>query len=461
MPEDLLFVTGIKPSNIRESNRLSSETRAHAARVSHQRRISAKGPAKRTLRRQKTGGVARVSKKAYEAVAAGQEIRKLNLSPRTVAWHGQHSLVLPNSPSNASDSSKQDASDAGDFDIHRYEPFLPEFPLLPRQPLGESFVVFDQTYETRSYHIWTTILSRRTAHYGFHCREVFLRIIPQRALTSSAVRHMVLAHSLAHEYKRARPGEAHELYVKALHHYTKGLQAMYQSDPNTLSFLTAICVAFLIEALQDNYSGLQKHLKGYEEVVVRYQGEHDEDYGSLRGCFYAIRVYGGLMKLGTLHAQSSGPWNVKTSRAHIAEIIHRAGSKAGIRDPLELREIKTALGQWFGADRVQHRTHEATVNRQAIYLLFNFAITLLPEADVGALSCYVDSKQVELLVDEAEMYFDKGKLLRQHEKKELTKTIKLLAECIVGYVPDSSCQEKATKLLQQIKLDRSRRPEGW
>lgn len=264
---------------------------------------------------------------------------------------------------------------------------------------------------------------------------------------------MVLAHALAHEHRRANPKDGPQLSMKALYHYTRGLQAMYRAELRGHDFLAAICMAFLVEAGQNNHSGSMKHVKGYEEVILNYRGEHDSDYRTIKGCYYSMRVYGELMALGRLPQSTTETFSIETARADIVQIISRMEDRVTLRNPHVFHQVKVSLGQWLNAERDKHRTYEISLNREATLLLLHFAVTLMPQNDAGWISCEADPEQVCHLVSAAESYVQEGQHMKAKDQVQLHVTLKTLATCVVKYVPmKTKCHRKAEELLRDLEL---------
>lgn len=452
MAQDVMWMSGVEPASIRDKNLLASQRRAHAAKISHQRRKAAKDAAEKKAAKNHVTNV-------FHFVGPDGETIYSNIGPR-------HDIVNIQYPTTTVTHSEED-QDAiqqiikGSKENRGLQDWsdLVVSPPMATQVQDEVSVVFEQPYQQRSFHVWTTILSHRTAKYGFHCRDMFLRVIPQRSMNSPALRHMVLAHSLAHEYRKDNPHDSHSLSTRALYHYTKGLKAMYQVNLRDNDFLAAICMAFIVEAGQNNHSGSMKHIKGYEDVFLNYKGEHDEDYWTIRKCYYVMKVLGELMALGRLPERSPEPWSVEKARAKMKKIIHDMENRSAIADPLILHQHKVALGQWFNAERDWKRTYQATIDRQATLLLLHFAITLLPQYEAGDLSYESDPQQSIYLLSAAETYLAQGSRLDAKDQKQLCETLELLAVSIIRNVKDIECRMKATDLLRQASI-RSVKLEG-
>lgn len=453
MAGNVLFVTGIEPANSRAKNLLASERRAHAARVSHQRRKATKTAASRKPHCVWSTNKSRTCQPDYHAGLAYQSAWLEADFPQSYGHSSnQYFPFAFEVDDEAVDSTQWTATGIGGRRNSRSPSRLAKHPPVFKQMQSEISVIFEHTYQKESFYAWTTVLSQRTAKLGFYCRDMFLRVIPQRAVGSQGLQDMVLAHALAHEHRRANPKDGPQLSMKALFHYTRGLQAMYRAQVQGLDFLAAICMAFLVEAGQNNHSGSMKHVKGYEEVILGYQGEHDSEYRTIKGCYYAMRVYGELMALGRLPRQTTEPYSIERSRRDVVQIISDMEDRVTLRNPLVSHRIKVSLGQWLNAERDQHRSYETSINREAILLLLHFAVTLMPQDDVGWLSGEADPEQVCHLICAAEGYIRQGRNMNVNDWTQLIVTLKTLAVCMVRYVPyKTKCHLKAQELLRDLE----------
>lgn len=453
MSQNVMFVTGIEPANSRAKNLLASERRAHAARISHERRKAKKTAALRKPHCIWSPNKSRTCQPdhypGYLYPSVGPET---DFAQGHSHFGNQHPSTVPKDHDEAGDTDQWTAIGTDGRRSLRSPSRLAKHPPVLKQMQSDVSAIFDQTYQKQSFYAWTTLLSQRTAKYGFYCRDMFLRVIPQRAMSSPGLQDMILAHALAHEHRRANPKDGPQLSMKALYHYTRGLQAMYRAELQGHNFLAAICMAFLVEAGQNNHSGSMKHVKGYEEVILNYQGEHDREYLTIKGCYYAMRVYGELMALGKLPQGTTGKWSVDKARADIVRIISAMEDRVKLRDPLVFHRVKVSLGQWLNAERDQHRTYEICMNREATLLLLHFAVTLMPQDDAGWLSCEADPDQVCHLICAAEDYVKQGRNMSGKDQAQLIVTLKMLAVCMIRYVPHKTrCHEKAKELLRDLE----------
>lgn len=454
MTETTLWTNVTNPTNSKERNLLASERRAHAARISHQRRRAARQAAAKRLPHVKV-------EDAFQFVDVNGQLISSNVTqhddlidvecPTVILTYSKEDedairRMLKDSTKYHDDESGSDHSDGSDVSDQSLSP-----PVLTHMPDVIS-TVFDEPYQKQSFQIWTTVLSQRTASYGFYCRDIFLRVIPQLCMNSPALRHMVLAHSLAHQHRRANlcAIKTNLLPTRALYHYTKGLEEMCHVKTQANDFLAAICMASLVEAGQNNHSGTMKHVKGYEEVFQNYQGEHDETYHTLRSCYYVIKIFGELMALGRLPDHQPGPWTVETARESMKKILHSMEDRSSMADPQILLQHKVALGQWFNAERDWNRTYNASINREATLLLLQLAISLMPQYGAGDLSSDVEPRQIIYLLSGANDFLEQRHNLDRGEQKQLYETLELLAISVVKNIKDLECRRRAMDMLQEI-----------
>lgn len=447
MAEAILWTNFVDPTSSRDKNLLAAERRAHAARISHQRRKAAKEAAARRTPQVK--------------VDNGLRFVDSNGDADHTTSQSNDDLVSVEYPTVILSYSKDDEDAIRQLIEHNKESQDDEHdsdsdgsPLQLTHVPDELSAIFEQPYQKQAFLIWTSVLSERTAKYGFYCKDLFLRIIPQLSMNSPALRNMVLAHALAHQHRRANPHAAsqHLLPTRALYHYTKGLQGMCQVKHQDNEFLAAICMASLVEAGQNNHSGTMKHVKGYEEVFMNYQGKYDELYQTLRLGYYVVKIFMELIAVGKSPDHEPGPWTVDKAREDMKKILHSMEDRSSLLDPERLYLHKVALGQWFNAERDWNRTYEASVNRQATLLLLQFAVVLMPQYEAGELSIDVDPRPILDLISGANEFLDRSRHLDVIEQRQLFETLELLAVSIIKNIKDLECRRKATNLLQEIML---------
>lgn len=437
-----MWTPGIElTANEKTRNLRASERRAHAAKVSHQRRRATKDIA--VKQSSKTPGEESqcLSTGSGSITYESPPLQSWSLAQRDGLWLAAKSLFGDDVASKAEQKENVHQS------VKAFDLQLTWYSSMQREPESQCFAIFDSEYQKRSFHLWTTSFSDRAAKFGVYCSSVFFRIIPQHALVSPMLRDMVLAHSFACEHWKADPRHAHSLSVKALHHYTKGLKAMYESKPDTHDFIAAIMMAFLLEARQNHYAGAAQHVGGYEKIIMNYQGVHDEDYQNLKGCYYTMRTYGELWELGQLSEPVQEPWSTFDARNTIAHTIHQAEEYTTTRNPLQLHRIKKDLGTYLNVDKDQYRTKDITLNQEAILLLLHVTVTILPSEIVGWLSSATDPDQLNHLLSIAETFLKQIRRTKESEK-ELLITLEMLATSVLRNVLDDGCQQRAVELLQ-------------
>lgn len=438
-----MWTPGIElTTNERARNLRVAQCRAHAARISHQRRKAAK-----------QGHV----EQGPNTIVGGRRCQNTSCASVTNppfpyqlrSWAQRHHLWLVGESLFGIDVGSETGQDNnGSHGVKASDLQLTWYSLVQKEPENHVLAVFDQEYQKRSFHLWTTCFSDRVAKYGVYCANVFFRIIPRQAQTSPMLRHMILAHSLACEHWKAHPKHAPSLSIRALHHYTQGLKAMYESRHDTHDFIAAIMMAFLLEARQNHHSRAAQHIEGYEKTIMNYQGLHDDEYRRLKGCYYTMRTYGEMWALAQPYEHTQEPWSVVDARNSIAHTIRQAEEYAGTRDPLQLHQLKVEVGKYLNADKDQYRICDLTLNQEAILLLLHVTVTILPSDAVGWLSSRNDMDQLNHLLSIAEAFLKQARAIKKAEEKELFATLAMLAKSVLRNVHDESCQQRAADLLQ-------------
>lgn len=451
MTQQFKLISGIDlTSDERTRNLHRSECRAHAAKISHQRRRAAKVELNRnTLDTVPVSSYGQGRDRLQAHIPHTTSYSPANYSPEMPQENGLFYTSTKSVLHSGVDDEAEQAEEITDHGLASQ--WQPIWMSSIQEPANQVYSVFDQDYQKRAFYIWNVAFSDRAAKFGVYCVYVFMRMIPQLAMDSPMVRHMVLAHALATEHWRADSSHANLLPYDALYHYTQGLRAMYKTKCDTHEFLATIVLAFLLEVGQNKHPEAKQHVKGYEEAMAQYRGLHNVEYQMLMGCFLTMRTYSELWALGQQPGQTQGSWSVTEARRIIARIMNEAETCIYERAPLQLQRIKVELGRFMNAE--PYKMHDVDVNQEALLLLLHATVAILPSDIAGWLS----DNQVYHLLSMAEAYLKQGIRMEESEAEELFTTLDMFAEFVLRNVLEEQCQKRAALLLQAIDSEKLRR----
>lgn len=316
---------------------------------------------------------------------------------------------------------------------------------IPRQPHSNVRLVFNNADWLQAFEFWIKVSGPATARYASPYGEVWTRILPQFAMTSATVRHMLLAHAYIYAIRfRAFSADAKTFEARACYHYTKGVKEMCTKVSGT-EFLAAAKLGYVFEAVRNNYDSARLHLKGCEAILKNYQEPRDEVFQLLTASHDVANTITSILthKAVQNYDENSAriiPWTCAPfdttdgARHMIGLIIEKIGDGLPLNDDTVLGDVKLSLRDWVGTLRKWDAQDAPSARRSALLLLFNLATALLPTTDVGRLSQAASPHLIQYILRSANNYLDKRVTMNLEDRKDLLLTLKMLANYTIRFV---------------------------
>ncbi|OQV08171.1 Fungal specific transcription factor domain-containing protein [Cladophialophora immunda] len=337
--------------------------------------------------------------------------------------------------------------------------------LLLSKTLG---LPFGTNEEARSLQHWLLLTAPVLAHYGPQ-GDFYTVLVPQIALQSPAVKHMLVALSMTHEKFHTGVATATpKMNSQAVSHYISAIAEIRNNNPPKLHVVIASLVAWVIELFQNNLPGAVVHLRGTLKLLREYK--RSKPPGSAadvlrKSILPTSSLAKGLTQLmihtgpipGEIEPEYRGhicyPWGGQAFSSFAegrSAICHYIEELADSGSGCNIREIEKLLGHWFEPARRWDQETIPTSALTALLLLFNLALALLPSSDVAGFSYSINPRTVDFVVDRAAV------LANIHQKieprnEDLRQTLVIVLNFVVRLFPDSSSHGRASLLLRQLR----------
>lgn len=456
---EIKFMSGIDPVGVKERELAIAEKRSHSAKIAHKRRKAkreAQSPSEPPGKSRLAVSNSTLRRRNDDA---GKPLHLVELSPES-QWSTPYGTWSPVHES-SSEASESSAFKTSKSTIVPYTK-LSTTPSVPAQPHSNVFLAFDNAYGLQAFDFWLRISGPATARYASPYGDVWTRVLPQFAMTSTTVRHMLLAHAyIFAKYFRAFSADAHKLEKLALYHYSQGVKEMCTKVSGN-EFLAAAKLGYVFEALTHNNDRALLHLKGSDAIVRNYDGYKDDTFQLLVGSHEVANKITSILTHKTVQACQEDspraiPWNCAPfdttgeARRMIGLTIERIGDSSSRDGDTALDDIKVSLRDWSGTLRKWDAQDAPSPHRTALLLLFNLATALLPTNDVKRLNQAASPHLIQYILKSANEYLDNLRKMSVENQKDLVMTLRMLASYIIRFVQLSEYQERSRSLLDRIK----------
>lgn len=456
---EIKFMNGIDPVGVKERELAIAEKRSHSAKIAHKRRRDQRGALLQSQNADRSPASVLVSSFHRFNDAAGKRLHSVELPV-------QPRRPTPYSTWSSDEESKSEKSQSSVATTPKFMvvPYTPPSPTtsVPRQPHSNVRLVFDNADWLQAFEFWIKVSAPATARYASPYGEVWTRIVPQFAMTSTTVRHMLLAHAYIYaKHFRAFSADANTFEARAFYHYSKGVKEMC-TKVGGKEFLAAAKLGYVFEAVQENYDRAVLHLKGCEAILSNYNEPKDETFQLLIASHDVANTITSILRNDAVKkyekdSQQTVPWSCAPfdttdgARHMIGLIIEEIGDGLSLGDEIVLGEIKTSLRNWSGTVRKWDAQDPPSAKRSALLLLFNLATALLPTNDVGRLSQAASPHLIQYILKSAVDYLDNQKKMSVEDRKDLTTTLRMLADYTIRFVQLPEYQARSRSLLDRIK----------
>ncbi|KAI1612627.1 hypothetical protein EDD36DRAFT_437325 [Exophiala viscosa] len=354
---------------------------------------------------------------------------------------------------------------------------------------GHVHVLFADKYEERrSLDFWLSTTGPTMANIGPNY-TFWNTLIPQMAWQYPVCRHLLVAMALLDEELGVyRTGIRSKLSPVAILHYYKAIKMMtVSSQRDTTSMLVASLMAWVYEALQGKYpaslpaaevhvkgtlrlwatlrsgclgsNGFLKDLLAQIEPVIRLIGSYTEVRFDDEIASYlltepssniprnTVRV-GEVQKAPTVHLQS-----LAEAREMLKHRVQDFTSLDCVTEGAAL-EQRLYIKSWSRSVR-EHCSIglESNLHKQAVQILFNVAMALLPESVGGAFSHAANPVAVGSILDAYERIMREWKNDRPIDDADIELTLLAAFEMIRVHIRDRAYRQRADGLLSELQRD--------
>ncbi|KIV83731.1 hypothetical protein PV11_05730 [Exophiala sideris] len=346
-------------------------------------------------------------------------------------------------------------------------------------------VLFGNKYEEqRSLDFWLSTTGPTMANIGPDY-TFWNTLIPQMAWEYPVCRHLLVAMALLDEELGVfRTGIRSELSPVAISHYYKAIKMMTLSSQSDAPAMTvASLMAWVYEALQGNYPAslpaAEVHVKGTLRLWAALRSEALGSNGFVRDLLAQIepmiRLIGSYTEVGfddeiasyLVTGSHIPPNTVRVGEVQRAPAVH-LHSLAEAREILMhwIRDFTSSDFMTEGAASAQRlylkswsrsvREHcsigpESYLHKQAVQILFNVAMALLPESVGGAYSHAANPAAVGSILDAYERIMRERKKDRPIDDADIELTLFAAFETIKVNIQDEAYRQRAGRLLAGLQ----------
>lgn len=446
---EIKFMDGLDPTNIKERELATAEKKSHSARMAHKRRRERRDA---LLQLHATGTSPTIYQSSHAFPSATDSGRTDRGQSAPLA------LTLFEESRTTSTPSEHEEIRNGTMTRGISKVLVPtkgfQAAYIPRQPHSDAYLAFDHGRWTSMFQFYfdvcgPTIIRCHTRRAG----EAYMKVIPQLAMSSGAVRHMLLAYAClqAHSFKNAQQ-QVQNSDVLCLHHYSKSLGTM-RTKPSGIDTLAAALLGYIFEVTRNNLHSAIMHLKGFRAIVNTFAGSKDENFQYLTMDHRFVdkvlsnvhpneartEENGEILSVGTAERQTtghsdvrrSGSWHVyhppsrqisaaahkgvlNCARSSLESIVAEVGNNFPLKDAATVNELDVCLYIWLENLITLESQQSHAIEKGGLLWLFVLATALLPSDCTRHLSRLTQSvlhsyitgdEDHEMTVDAADMLF--------------------------------------------------------
>lgn len=413
-------MNGLDPTDVRARELATAEKKSHSARVAHKRR---KDEREATLRLH-TSGSPPTSR--YTIYAPGGPMVDLHESSKRKAPNPKptkrKSRSVGKSPSISEDNN------ASDIECLSHTTSVNDISpgsSIVRQPHTNVYLAFNNERWMQAFQFYLNVSGPLIAKcHSLRAGESYTKIIPQMAVSSLPIRHMLLAHAYSHtRLLNDRHHDAKKPNTQSLYHYSKSLESM-RTESNRIEILAASILGYIFEVNHNNLHTAVMHLKGFRAIVRMCAGSQTEHFRRLTadymfahklastrsqgvgethkdGMFLSVNATGWSLTSQvheTIMTGNSMPDvlpeqlpsegclnNIEQARYTLEMIMTDIGDSFPLMAAAKRRDVGGLLSMWIDKMLEWDWQQEHSAKKSGLLWLFTLATSLLPEYNAGHL----------------------------------------------------------------------------
>lgn len=470
-------MNGIDPTGVKDRELATAEKKSHSARMAHRRRRERR---EALLRLQQ----ARISPRDSDCSTIPEfatAVRKRDREAQTPMWVS--SLIKPRSQTDdkvsVHESGRQKAT-ARDSTLTMLVENVSDTVPIGRQPPTSVHLALGDENCLRAFEYWVNVCGPTLQRFEFRVgatgsantqspfpsSEVYTRVLPQLAIESNSVRHMLLACACYTRLFRTGPEGRRHPVSQVWYHYIRGLKAM-RTETGGIEHLAAAKMGYAFEALQNNFGGALMHLKGYKAVLSCYTGRRDEDFQRLTTSHDTVDIKTSIstfIAIETHEEESSyvgtsfAAWNcatlVTTNRARdsLRPIMEDIGDSFPLSDSRAINRIKSSLRDWIDNLREWDARQGPSIRRSGLLYLYSIATALLSADDVEELCCTSRSHLIGYALGDFGTSLVDQSYVSREDTEYVTETFRTLGKHTSRYLQHAKHLRRLKSLLDRVEL---------
>lgn len=366
-----------------------------------------------------------------------------------------------------------------------YNASVSEHPEIATQPYSPSAqltrqlpsLFSDQHEEQRSLDFFLSATGPTLANYG-PSYEFWNELIPQMAWHNAACRHLLVAMAQFDEqiglYRIATRSALSPVPVWHYHAAIKEMAISKEDDAPAMTL--ASLMAWVFEALQGNYPTSRVHIGASLRLWTELQSRSSWLTPSARDLLTQIEP---MIRWAGSYTQAIFDDEVLSLAQIPPNVIRAAEGDNALSLPFhslgEAREmlmrriqnIDSSPNRWTQDVALSQRLYfkrwhksirrycstgpESNLHKQAVQILFNVAMALLPECEAGAFSHAANPAAVGSVLDSYQRVMCERKRERRVDDADIERTLSSALETIRLNITDEPYQHRAEKMLVQLK----------
>ena len=298
--------------------------------------------------------------------------------------------------------------------------------------------------------------------------EFYTVVVPQFALQSHAVKHMLLALSMTHKkFHIGVTSVSKSTASQAVSHYISAIADIVNNNPSKMQVAVASLVGWTLELMQNNIPAALTHLMATSRLVEENKelglSDSAEDIllnsiqptASLAKGLTALMLQTGL-KEGDIEPEYSDHLYAPWIGPPFSSIVEARDAICGHLEVLavaktenEIQQGEKRLSYWFETVRRWDQESIRSPDLSAMMLLFNIGLALFPSSDVSGYSYSDNPDTIKFVVDSAtDLALRKLKIAQN--SAELQETLRIVLEFVVRLFPGDPNRSRAMMLLQRL-----------
>ncbi|KAJ9650739.1 hypothetical protein H2198_009964 [Neophaeococcomyces mojaviensis] len=318
---------------------------------------------------------------------------------------------------------------------------------------------YETADERAAFGFWITWTGPMLHGYGPN-GDLWNVFIPQLTWSSPTIKMLLLAVVSGDEQWRNTVRRTHpDLAQKALTYYSSALKGIVSGRTSKVETLVASFMAWTMEVMMFDYIGGEVHVDGARRLLqeLKSDPQHHSIVEQLRPAFYLVEGYNKLM-LPTTPICRAAPWitacphtlTVRANQNTLSNYLTAYARAPPQRRPSTGSMLKF-LRSWENKDRLcRYLGPEPQIMKESLHLLWNLAVALLPQGEVGWFSHNANADTICFVLNRVNAALREKKMLTKTQRDRLDETLNVVLRHLFELFPEAGRWAKHEGLLREM-----------